>query len=82
MSGLTANGVAVLRVLRRPRSLPQIAAAVARIGAPLTTVQVTAAVSDLLSDGHITPTQRQGELLYTRLPQGKRALRAAFRGVP
>ena len=77
---LTAHGVTVLRVLRRPRSLPQIGAAVARIGAPLTDTQVAATVNDLLSAGHITPMQRQGELLYRRQRSGKTALRAAFRG--
>ena len=81
-STLTAHGVAVLRVLRRPRTLPQITAAVARIGAPLTDAQITAAVTDLLGAGHVTPMQRQSELLYGRLPQGRQALRAAFKGDP
>lgn len=76
---LTAHGVTVLRVLQRPRSLPQITAAVAKIGAPLTEAQVTAAVGDLLSAGHLRITQRLGELAYGRMPQGRRALKAAFR---
>lgn len=83
LSTLTADGVAVLRVLRNPRTLPQIVSHTAQRGAPLGQPRAEAAVLAALSAGHVVPTLRGGEVAYERTCTGKRALKAAFRtGTP
>lgn len=78
-SPLTADGVAVLRVLRHPRTLPQIVTHTAQRGAPLGQPRAEAAVLAALSAGHVVPTLRGGEVAYERTCTGKRALRAVLK---
>lgn len=80
MSALTADGVAVLRVLRNPRSLPQIVTRTNQRGDHLGAARVEATILDHLGAGYVVPVQRAGEVLYERTRVGKKALRDTLLG--
>lgn len=80
LSALTANGVAMLRVLRHPRSLPQIVNRTAQRGDHLGAARVETTLLSHLGAGYVVPVQRTGEVLYKRTRVGKQALRAALLG--
>lgn len=76
MTFLDADAVAVLQALRSPRTVPQIRAAIAKAGAPLSEDHVQAAVAAQLLAGHLSSSLTpSGDLRYDRTRTGKAAIR-------